>query len=195
MTLGQLLDDIREAYLMQFRQSVTELTTAGRRAITEAAFRDEHGSLVGNGALRLPLRGDIFAAADAQQRETVRVDSQALVSFDPITTEWTGGLPTRIAPFHWDACDIRASGVPSPADWSHLSSWFSKWFDREDTREPDEQGFCRVVHFMSDPTHDGSAVTFQVDFGSAPVEAFEELLDSLRDSGATRIEIGHDHAA
>ena len=195
MTLGQLLDDIRNGYLMQFRQSVAELTRMGRRAITEASFKDERGSLVAEGALSLPLRGDIFAVTDAQQPKTVHVDSQALLSFDPITTEWTGGLPTRIAPFHWDACDIRASGVPSSADWSHLSAWFAKWFDREDTREPDEQGFCGVVHFMSDPTHDGSAISFQVDFGSAPVKAFEELLDALRDSGATRIEIGHDHAA
>jgi hypothetical protein len=37
---------------------------------------------------------------------------------------------------------------------------------------------------------EGMKMAFQVDFGSAPVESFEELLFVLRDLGANQIEIG-----
>lgn len=70
------------------------------------------------------------------------------------------------------------------------SEWFDRWFDGEDTRQPDEHGLCGVIHFLADPEHEGNATILQVDFGSAPEEAFEELLDALRDSGVTKIEIG-----
>lgn len=195
MTLGHLLDDIRSRYLTQFRDSIAEVSSTGRLAIVEAAFRDERGALVGDGTLSLPLRGDVFAVADGQPSESLRVDSESMLSFEPVTFSWGSGLAVRVAPFQWDACDVRATGISSPADWSRLRDWFATWFDGEDTRQPDEQGLSGVVHFLSDPMHDGSAATFQVDFGSAPVEAFEELLDALRNSGATEIEIGHDHAA
>ncbi len=193
MTLGDLLDDIRTRYLAQFRRCIGQITGTGRRAIVEAAFRDERGALVGGGALGLPLRGDVFAVAEGQSPESLRVDSESILTFEPVASAWNS-VPIRVSPFQWDACDVRASGIPPATDWSNLRGWFDRWFDGDDTRQADEQGLNGVVHFLSDPAHHASAATFQVDFGSASVEAFEELLDALRDSGATKIEIGHDHA-
>ena len=46
-----------------------------------------------------------------------------------------------------------------------------------------------VIHFISDPKREDVATIFEVDFGSAPVEAFEELLDAFQASGAKKIEI------
>jgi hypothetical protein len=57
-------------------------------------------------------------------------------------------------------------------------------------RQPDSQGFYGVVHFLSGPKVKGSSATFEVDFGSAPVETFEEFLDALKDVGAKKFEIG-----
>ena len=52
------------------------------------------------------------------------------------------------------------------------------------------------MHFLSDPEISDGAVTFSVDLGTAPVEAFEELLDAVEALGATLCEIGHvDHNA
>jgi hypothetical protein len=36
-----------------------------------------------------------------------------------------------------------------------------------------------AVHFASDPELSDGAVTFAADLGTAPVEAFEDLLDAL----------------
>jgi hypothetical protein len=191
MTVGQLLDDIRERYLTQFRRSISEVQEAGMEAWVEPAYCDEDAALAREGELGLPLRLDLVGVADGEAQERVRVDSDSMLSFEPIDFEWRG-LPTRLAPFHWDSCHVRVTGVPKPADWSHLHDWFDHWFDSEDTRQPDSDGLCGVIHFLSDPKRKGAATVFEVDFGSAPVEAFEEFLDALRDSGATKIEIGYD---
>jgi hypothetical protein len=194
MTLGDLLDSIRGRYLTQFRDSIAEISSAGRRAIVEPALRDECGTLVGEGALRLPLRGDVFVVDDGQPAESCRVDSESVLLFEPIRLVWGNVVQVRVTPFPWDGCDVRVIGIPSSTDWARLRDWFDKWFDAEDTRQAGEQGLSGVIHFLSDPEHDGSAATFQVDFGSAPVEAFEGLMDALRESGATGIEIGNDQA-
>ena len=192
MTVGQLLDDIRDKYLKEFRECIAHVRQNGMEPMCEAAMLNEDGVLAREGTLDLPMRLDVVGFADGEAKETVRVDSDSMLSFEPIDFEWAGGLPTRIAPFAWDACDIRVFDIPETSDWSHVREWFDRWFDGEDTRQADEHGLYGVIHFLSDPKHEGNATIMQVDFGSATEEAFEELLDALRDSGATRIEIGRD---
>ena len=191
MTIGQLIDDIRGRYLAQFRERISDVEKAGMEAMRETAYRDEDGSLTRGGTLSLPLRLDIVGVADGEAKDTFGVDSKTMLSFEPIEFDWSGGMATRLAPFHWDACDIRVVGMSEVSDWSRVRNWFDQWFDGEDTHQPDEHGFYGVVHRLSDRESDGDATAFQVDFGSAPEAAFEDLLDALHDSGATRIEIGH----
>jgi hypothetical protein len=193
MTVRQLLDDIRDRYLAEFRDCIAHVRQNGMEAICEAAYRDEDGALAREGTLKFPMRLDVVGVADGKAKDTIRVDSDSMLSFEPIDFEWSGGLPTRLAPFHWDGCHVRATGIWKATDWPHLRGWFDRWFDGEDARQPDADGLCGVIHFLSDPKQEAAATVFEVDFGSAPVEAFEEFLDALRDSGATKIEIGYDH--
>jgi len=44
---------------------------------------------------------------------------------------------------------------------------------------------------MAYPEVSDGTVTFVVDLGTAPVEAFEDLLDALEMMGAKQCEIGH----
>jgi len=195
MTVGQLLDTVRERYLTQLRRGVSEVQEAGMEAWVEPAYCDKDGGLVREGELNLPLRLDVVGVANGETQERVCVDSNSLLGFKPIEFEWSGGLPIRLTPFHWDGCHVRAIGVPKIAVWSPLCGWFDRWFDGEDTRQPDSNGLYGVIHFLSDPKREEAAVVFEVDFGSAPVEAFEEFLDALHNLGATKIEIGYDHDA
>lgn len=191
-TVGQVLDDIRERYLKEFLECMAYVKDKGMEVMSEAACTNEDEALAREGALNVPMRLDVVGLANDEGKETICVDSITMLSFEPIDFEWTDGLPIRIAPFTWDVCDFRAFGIPEISDWSHLRGWFDRWFDGEDTRQPDEHGLYGVIHCLSDPKREGDATIIRVDFGSAPVEAFEELLDALRDSGATKIEIGHD---
>lgn len=195
MMARPLLNHIRDQYLSQFRQRIADAKRAGMRVITEAAYLDKDGNLVCEGILKLPLRLDIATVADGGAKDIIRVDSDSVVASQPIDFVSASGVLIRLAPFHWDDCHVRAHGIDEMTDWHHIQRWFNNWFDREDARQPDADGFVGVIHFLSDPKHNGSLVNFEVDFGSAPVAAFEEFLDALQDSGARKIEIGSIHGA
>lgn len=183
MTLGELLDAIRDQYLGQFRARL------GPGWLAETAYRLGHGELAREGPLRLPLRLDLVEMTEAGGKP-VAVDSEVMLSFEPFEVEWAGGLSVRVQPFVWDYCIVRCTGLTASPDWKHLTDWFEHWFDPEDIRPAGADGLSGVVHFLSDPEPDGSGFRFQLDLGSASVEAFEELLDALRDSGAAQVQIG-----
>jgi hypothetical protein len=192
MTVGQLLDEIRDNYLTLFYETILDINEAGMEALAEAALMDEDGTILREGALSLPMRVDIVGFVDGEAKDRLSVDSPSMLTFDPIDFDWAGGLPTRLMPFHWDGCNVRVTGLHEAADWTILRGWFERWFDSNDTSQPDDHGLHGVIHFLADPKREGKVTMFEVDFGSAPVEAFEEFLDALLDSGATSIEIGYD---
>lgn len=183
-TLGQILDRIRALYLEHLDAALSKaMKSPGARVIVEPAFRTKAGDLAREGALGLPLRGDLFDGTTL-----VRVDSTRSLSFEPFEFAWAGSLQVRMEPFFWDSCSLRLEG-PAPA-WTPLTDWFARWFDEDDQRAPAYEGFYGVVHFLADPAPSGPAFESSVDFGSAPVEAFEQLLDAAGALGARRIRIG-----
>lgn len=120
MTVGQLLDDIRDRYLKEFCECIAYLKQNGMKPMCEPAMRNEDGALAREGALDLPMRLDVVGFADGEAKETMRVDSDSMLSFEPIDFEWEGGLPTRIAPFTWDACNVRVFDIPETSEWVHV---------------------------------------------------------------------------
>jgi hypothetical protein len=75
-------------------------------------------------------------------------------------------------------------------DWAALDEWRKKWMEPRPSGEADEDGLTGVVHYFGTPTAEGGGYFYQIDFGSAPVEALTELLDALVSMGATEIELG-----
>ncbi|MBV8880203.1 MAG: hypothetical protein JO332_09585 [Planctomycetaceae bacterium] len=180
MQLGELLDRIRDYYLQRLR---TELREAPK-PIAEPAFRKKDGSLAREGPLSLPLRGDLYAHG-----EMIAVDTEKMLAFDALEFPWTEDLTVDLEPFKWNELTLHLAGVGSCVDWAPLTAWFEKWFDGDDEREPGPDGLRGVLHFLSDPeTHDDE-IRFMIDLGSAPVEAFEELLDAADALGAPRVRI------
>lgn len=184
LTLGQLLDRIRAPGIERLDAALTEAMKApGARVFVEPALRTKTGELAREGRLGLPLRGDLFDGTTM-----VRVDCPRMLSFEPFEFAWAGSLRVRMGPFTWDACPFRLEGAP-PA-WAPLTDWFARWFDEADRRTPAYDGFYGVIHFLADPEPDGEAFRSSVDFGSAPVEAFEQLLDAVAALGVRRLQIG-----
>lgn len=183
-TLGQILDRIRALYIEHLDAALTEaMKTPEARVAVEPAFRTKAGDLAREGPLGLPLRGDLFDGT-----AMIRVDSTRRISFEPFAFKWAGSLQVRMEPFFWDACPLRFEGPP-PA-WTPLTDWFDRWFDREEKRAPAYDGFYGVIHFLADPAASGTAFRSSVDFGSAPVEAFEQLLDAVQALGIRKLHIG-----
>ncbi|HEY1082152.1 MAG TPA: hypothetical protein VGE29_07815 [Prosthecobacter sp.] len=189
MTLGSVLDEIREVYLSLFRQAVREACAPkGARVLPEPSFLTDDGSLAREGSLGLPSRMDVVVFT-GETPENVSVDSESLLTFDALNFDWKE-VPVCVLPFCWDACPVLLTGLPETPDWSPLKAWFEQWFDLEDARPADKAGLYGVVHFLSDPVTEDGKTRFHLDLGSAPVTAFEGLLDALVATGAKRLEFG-----
>jgi uncharacterized protein YtpQ (UPF0354 family) len=107
----------------------------------------------------------------------------------------SGGVEVAVYPFAWEACRFHFR-LARP-EWAPLEAWFSKWSERREeganweADEPEEPGeLGGVVHFMSRPAREGRGYLLELDFGSAPVEAFMELVAVLEKSGATEVQVG-----
>lgn len=190
MTLGSVLDEMREVYLSLFRQAVREACARkGVQVMPEPSFLRDDGSLAREGSLGLPSRMDLVVFT-GETPENVPVDSESVLTFEALDFDWKE-VPVRVLPFCWDACQVLLSGLPESPDWAPLKAWFEHGYDLEDSRPADKAGLYGVVHFLSDPVAEADGRTrLHVDLGSAPVGVFEGLLDALVATGAKRLELG-----
>ena len=187
MSLGELLDRVRQQYVERFIKTRDELLAEqNTRLILEPELRGSDGVIATEGALQLPLRTDMAVIRDGGAK-TLSIDTERMLSFEPISFMWGAGLEVRLAPFQWDAMRLQVP-VPETTRWQPLQHWFWHWF-KEDAGEHNE-ALAGAVHFLSDPEVSDGAVTFAVDLGTAPVEAFEDLLDALEIMGVKHCEIG-----
>ena len=188
MTTGELLDKIREYYLRRFGEVVGEKRKPGATIATETAYRDEHGQPIGDGALNLPSRGDVFVITNGEVTESLQVDTEGMLSFQPLSFAWESAVVT-LSPFQWNWCEVSATGNITAESPSAIVKWFHRWFLADEDGVPER--FVGAVHFMSDLEMGTGHFSVSVDLGSAPIEAFEELLDAAVLAGATQIHIGN----
>ncbi len=190
MDIGELLDRIREQYVLQFTSASKDLGQQdGVQVASEVALRNEDGEALVDGILDLPMRLDLVAVKDDDAAEPVAVDSNQILSFEPITFEWSGGLTVQLGPFQWDNLPMRIPTERATPGWSPLVEWFREWFREDDDGFGEPLG---LVHFLSDPETVEDAVRFTADLGTAPVEAFEGLLDAVAALGAADVVIGEE---
>jgi hypothetical protein len=79
----------------------------------------------------------------------------------------------EINPFVWNGCEFTLNKKPTDA----YIIWAKKWIDIDDTKKTTADGFQNVIHSVTFPQEINGEWTLSIDFGSAPIEAFKELLD------------------
>jgi hypothetical protein len=187
MTLGALLDQIRAQYLEDFQAKIDEeLAGVGVRLIAEPALRLASGEIAGEGPWKLPMRKDLALLQGSRPAGLIDVDARRATTFEAIEFTWGERLEVELASLRWQQAFVEMSGA-GRFEWEPLISWFWRWFkkDIEGGRE-----LLGVVHFLSDPLVTNEVASFEVDLGSAPVGAFEELLDAIASTGAVRCRFG-----
>ncbi len=188
MGLGELLDQVRSYYLDRFREAISEQESAGDiRVIVESPYLDSQGNPSREGALNLPMRGDIFVISESEAAKSLQVDTKNMIGFSPLKFEWEQRLSVQLMPFQWNWCPIKLSPAKGIEELGPVVDWFERWFE---DRGDGSDDFCGSVHFLSDPETTDAGVKMDIDLGSAPVEAFEELLDSCVAIGASSVSIG-----
>ena len=107
--------------------------------------------------------------------------------FAPLTEKHPSGVLITLHPIVWHRCEFY---FKAPGDtWKGVDRWQTKWLDEQDRRPPDKFGLAGVIHWLSQPSCDGAQYSFLVDFGSAPPDAFHELVSALGDAGAREVTV------
>jgi hypothetical protein len=189
MNLTELLDSIRDHYLERLTAAIDEKVDAGVTVATEVALRDETGAPKGDGVFDLPMRVDLAVLTGGTVSDSITVDTETMLSFDEVVFDWDG-LGVTLSPFQWNWCEVLAEGTFTEASVEPLIDWFHEWF--VDGEDGDGTELLGAVHYMSDPQLTASQISFVIDLGTAPVDAFEELLDAVAATGATSVNLGED---
>jgi hypothetical protein len=93
----------------------------------------------------------------------------------PVEANYPG---LRIAsPLMWHELTFRCRPTGFPED--RLLAWGNRWIHDEAPPLGGQDGLTGIIHSVSQPELRNSLLEFTVDLGSAPFEAFEELLLSL----------------
>jgi hypothetical protein len=99
-----------------------------------------------------------------------------------------GQMPVKVYAIAWEAMPVWIRH-PDP-DWTALQAWRKKWMNVDGSAPSDEDGLGGLVHYMGSPVAEGGGHLYEMDFGSAPVDALMELLDAIAGMGASEVEIG-----
>lgn len=186
MGIGELLDSIRDFYLEKFASQIEELQ-GNLTIIVEPALLTKDGEYAIEGELGLPYRTDIITTQNGEVVDSLMVDTEEMLSFQGINFEWQDEFQVEMLPFQWNFCPCEMQNGPENPDWMNIKDWFFKWFEEHELDDPHFNG---CLHYMSDPKMEGDRYKIDIDLGSAPVEAFEELLDAIAATGFSAMRIG-----
>ncbi len=192
MQFTELLEQIRNHYVRRLLEAVTQRRQGtDAMVIHEAALRDEEGEIIRSGPLEIPLRVDLVEVRGDEIVGSDNVDTDDMLEFAPFTFGWPGEgtqeLTVTVEPFQWNWLQLQTTGQPSTEQWHALRNWYLKWFGEDD---PSGDQVAGAVHFCDDPHIEGSLIQLSLDLGTAPVECFVEMLDTLTEFGTSSVTIG-----
>lgn len=185
--LADVLDPVRDIAVGEILEVMARRLESGAEVAHEPMQRDAEGHVVRSGKLRLPRRGDLKITM--QGRTLVQqVPCEKTLCFTPLTLIEPDGFVAVLHPFRWDAAVIHVEAAQRVPDWSPVRRWFLEWFQSRYTEvAPDLDG---AVHRLSGPDPEAHGWRFEVDFGSAPIDALTDLVGAFAETGASRIQIG-----
>jgi hypothetical protein len=179
----QTLDAERENYVATYLRGIAEAKAEHELAVPEVKIE------LSGEKLPKPYRYwtvDIMSR-DGDKAGPIEVNLKAAKSFSPIEENWQG-LQVRLHPFVWNGLEFKFDGDLS--NDSSLIEWMKKWMDIEDTKPKDNNLLSQIVHNVSPPEQIQSGWSFSVDFGTAPIDSFVELIEVIRAAGAKKLELG-----
>ncbi len=183
--LQQLLTKVRAHYVDQFENALAELREKGHRLIIEPPMVDEAGGLAREGALNAGSRYDLAIEEEGAATPSMFQPGKML-RFEPAAFHGAG-LNIVVTPFQWDNVRIAIDG-----DAATIAQVLGSWFENalcapEGTAE---DGLQHAAHFISDPAIEGVTSIVLADLGTVDVDLVVYLIDQLRLSGASRVELG-----
>jgi hypothetical protein len=182
-SIMQRVDAERENYLAIYLRAISEARRAHDVAVAEVKVETTQEKF------RKPYRYytlDIFCRR-GDKSGPIEVNIAAASPFPPIREDWQG-LDVTLHPFVWNGLEFRLDG--DLADDARLVAWMGKWMDIAEKKPKDANRLSQIAHNVTQPEKKRAGWSFSVDFGSAPLDAFVELIEVVRASGAKKLELG-----
>jgi hypothetical protein len=186
-TLRAVLEPVRDLHVAALLEALARELGRGGDVEAEPLERGADGLLRRTEPLNLPSRADLRSTRAGRTLHP-RVEGGCGVAFDPVAGALDDLTWLRVTPFDWGAAEVRALRGPGGATWRPLRLWFLEWLQpRYGDESPDLLG---AVHRLHGPWEEPLGWRFKVDFGSAPVAAFESMLEAFGRSGCAEIHVG-----
>ncbi|MCQ3951379.1 MAG: hypothetical protein DPW14_16345 [Planctomycetes bacterium] len=176
---------LRDRYVSFFRSAIDNLRSSPNFAVellTQPNGRDTPEPFC---LMRLDAIHGLIGKHEIQ-RIADSLESAPKASF-----RLSNGLEVRQDDFSWEA--LRLIFSLDGFEVQTLRDWLLKWLDPEETRKPDSWGLSGVVHDLAWSLTGPDIWCLDLDFGSAPISALEELLTQLSAVGVKRVTVArHD---
>jgi hypothetical protein len=181
MNLGDLLQMIRQDYMDTLDAAAEE---AGHTVVREPALQPE-----------AELGKEVWADLKLGSR-LIKVPTEGVFQFDErIIFGWGDELPGQPAPlqvvvnpFAWDAASFTLTPAANRViDTEPLLQWLDQWSAEPDAESKAQQVWKEVAHSLKKGAGEN---TYVADLGTAPLEAWQDLLEAALAAGAKQIVFG-----
>jgi hypothetical protein len=184
MTLDELLTKGREQYLATYKLGIAQSDTT--RQATEILLKITSDQNRDEPELYQHNRYDLVLV-DTQGKfdlHEFNLDKDSVRKFDT-QTYIIDKMEVEIDPFVWNGCEFTTDEKPN----FMFEFWAKKWIDIDDNKVVPKGDFLSLIHSVTMPKQEGDKWTTSVDFGTAPIEAFRELLKSFSNQGIKHVDI------
>lgn len=176
---------LRERYVSFYRRSIEELTTEPGLVVELLVQPNGRTTPAPFCLTRLDI---LSGTSDAPRIQRIADSREAT---DNATFRLPNGLQIDQHAFSWEALRLKFSGARFKLET--LQTWLATWLDVAEVREPDRWGLSGIVHDVA-WTHEHDVWQLDVDLGSAPVNALEELFGIIANAGVTSLELSRSDA-
>ena len=177
MDLAAFIGRVRDHYVEQFEAFAAAQARESAQGASEVKLRVQEASeLFGHVYCIDFLKGDAEGGPQVVEFQPARI-----LSFSEVQGS-IGDAALSVGHLRWDDVVIHHDAPALSPDT--LLGWFERWFDPNDERHAVGGEISRVIHSMF--VH---PEMLSIDFGTAPPEAFVELLALLEQAGALSIRV------
>jgi len=185
MVLGDLLAMIRQDYFDTLRAVSQEAETSGKTVVMEAPA-----------STAAPELGTLCWHDLLVNGKATYVSSEGVFAFpERICFGWGDALPGQheplqvvVQPFAWDAMPLTLKlPTGTTLNPAPLAQWLEQWAtEPEPAAQAEAYGGREVVHSLMQT----GPSTWLADLGTAPLEAWQDLLEALLATGASQVVFG-----
>ena len=170
---------VRDTYVDQFQAFAEHNLAEGVEGASEIKLELDRSDRIFK---RLYCADFMMATDDGY--EPIQFHAETQICFEPFEAR-IGAIDVAFASFGWDGIDIRFDSALGPEQI--LDDWHDYWFDPDDERRDRDALLNGNIHNVVIVPGGVS-----IDMGTAPAEAFWDLLEAFDAAGVTRLEIGGD---